>query len=389
MATRGRESTPGKEKRGTSSSHQLHGNTTQQNRHLSLSRPSDPPDSPASEKHIPNYLKPTSSSSPDVSKQLVKKQVSSDASKKQNLMRTRSLDKAGSSSPSRTPKTCTSPNPAQRSSSFSAKTTIAQKSIPDKLLKSPKDGGKHRLVYARSESSLKKISTIGKKQDAGSGASTKKEEAIGSSERVVTPDISEVSQVETLQEEEFSVMEVEEENIHARSNNEMGYEVLVLEDMESVRQVQLESRKDDELVEYSTVSEHQDASYVEMKETDKHIADEENKTKTNGSVTGIPKVEAKEKEGEGENALDEKEKAIIVGETFDSEGTKDQEVEKEVKHEAENAAPQQQSAQGKKNSAVSNDVIEETASKLREQRRNKVRALAGAFETVISLQEPK
>ncbi|XP_051136973.1 uncharacterized protein LOC127255485 [Andrographis paniculata] len=40
-------------------------------------------------------------------------------------------------------------------------------------------------------------------------------------------------------------------------------------------------------------------------------------------------------------------------------------------------------------SAVSNDVIEETASKLQEQRKNRVRALAGAFETVISLQESK
>ncbi|VFQ79360.1 unnamed protein product [Cuscuta campestris] len=40
-------------------------------------------------------------------------------------------------------------------------------------------------------------------------------------------------------------------------------------------------------------------------------------------------------------------------------------------------------------SVVSNSVIEETASKLREQRKNRVRALAGAFETVISLQEPK
>nr|GMD21742.1 microtubule-associated protein futsch-like [Ipomoea batatas] len=38
-------------------------------------------------------------------------------------------------------------------------------------------------------------------------------------------------------------------------------------------------------------------------------------------------------------------------------------------------------------SVVSNDVIEETASKLREQRKNKVKALAGAFETVISLQD--
>ncbi|KAK4729153.1 hypothetical protein R3W88_022141 [Solanum pinnatisectum] len=37
----------------------------------------------------------------------------------------------------------------------------------------------------------------------------------------------------------------------------------------------------------------------------------------------------------------------------------------------------------------SNDVIEETASKLREQRKNRVKALASAFETVISLQDSK
>ncbi|KAK4742702.1 hypothetical protein SAY87_000703 [Trapa incisa] len=42
-----------------------------------------------------------------------------------------------------------------------------------------------------------------------------------------------------------------------------------------------------------------------------------------------------------------------------------------------------------KDSAVSNDVIAETATKLLEQRKNKVRALVGAFETVISLQEPE
>lgn len=387
MATRGRESAPGNEKKGTAS-HQLHGNTTEKNRRLSLSRPRDPPDPPASEKHTPNYLKPTLSSSPDVSKQHVKKQVSSDASKKLNLTRTKSLDKAGSSSPSRTPKTRISPNPTLRSSSFSGKTTKAQKSVPDKLLKSTEDGGKH--LYARSESTVKKSSTISKKQDTEIGASTKKEQTTDSPERVITPDISEVPQLETLQEEEFSFMEAEEENIHAGSKNEMGYEVLVLEDMEPVRQVQLESSKDDELVENSTVSEHQDASaYVEMKEPDKHNAEEENETRMNGSATDIPQVEAEENEGEGAKALDEKEKVIVVGETLDSEGTKDQQVAKEVKQEAENAAPEQQSTQGKKNSAVSNDVIEETASKLREQRRNKVRALAGAFETVISLQEPK
>lgn len=45
------------------------------------------------------------------------------------------------------------------------------------------------------------------------------------------------------------------------------------------------------------------------------------------------------------------------------------------------------SSVGKKDSPMYNDVIEETASKLLEKRKNKVRALVGAFETVISLQE--
>lgn len=47
----------------------------------------------------------------------------------------------------------------------------------------------------------------------------------------------------------------------------------------------------------------------------------------------------------------------------------------------------QRSTVEKKESPMYNDVIEETASKLLEKRKNKVRALVGAFETVISLQE--
>ncbi|XP_031386345.1 uncharacterized protein LOC116199899 [Punica granatum] len=58
--------------------------------------------------------------------------------------------------------------------------------------------------------------------------------------------------------------------------------------------------------------------------------------------------------------------------------------------EGANAMPlKNQKSMGKKDSPVSNDVIEETASKLLEKRKNKVRALVGAFETVISLQEPE
>ncbi|KAK6912436.1 Calmodulin-binding domain, plant [Dillenia turbinata] len=46
-------------------------------------------------------------------------------------------------------------------------------------------------------------------------------------------------------------------------------------------------------------------------------------------------------------------------------------------------------AYGKKDTQAYNDVIEETARKLVEKRKSKVLALAGAFETVISLQDPE
>ena len=42
----------------------------------------------------------------------------------------------------------------------------------------------------------------------------------------------------------------------------------------------------------------------------------------------------------------------------------------------------------KKESQAYNDVIEETASKLLEKRKNKVKALVGAFETVIDKETP-
>lgn len=49
-----------------------------------------------------------------------------------------------------------------------------------------------------------------------------------------------------------------------------------------------------------------------------------------------------------------------------------------------------QDVQGKKDSQLLfNNVIEQTASKLVESRKSKVKALVGAFETVISLQETK
>uniref|UniRef100_F6H5M1 Calmodulin-binding domain-containing protein n=1 Tax=Vitis vinifera TaxID=29760 RepID=F6H5M1_VITVI len=65
----------------------------------------------------------------------------------------------------------------------------------------------------------------------------------------------------------------------------------------------------------------------------------------------------------------------------DTNGTKD---------ESEKVVLRHQDVQGKKDAqGLLNNVIEETASKLVETRKSKVKALVGAFETVISLQETK
>ena len=61
-----------------------------------------------------------------------------------------------------------------------------------------------------------------------------------------------------------------------------------------------------------------------------------------------------------------------------------------AKDESEKVVLRHQGVQGKKDAqGLLNNVIEETASKLVETRKSKVKALVGAFETVISLQETK
>ncbi|XP_022750691.1 uncharacterized protein LOC111299643 [Durio zibethinus] len=60
------------------------------------------------------------------------------------------------------------------------------------------------------------------------------------------------------------------------------------------------------------------------------------------------------------------------------------------KHDGEKVVLRHQDVQGKKDEkGLFNNVIEETASKLVETRKSKVKALVGAFETVISLQDTK
>lgn len=247
----------------------------------------------------------------------------------------------------------------------------------------------------------------------------------------------ETKQEETKQEDEESpVAKAEEETPQVESNNEMETEILVLEDSENIKEERGEDVKV-ETDEVHTVSEQDDASIsikTEEPEGETHIeetgsklqelehnSNESDDKQTEESVSDIPVAEVEEKDGElgqkdgehrqedgelgqkdgehgqedGEHGqkdgehLDNKEAAASGDKATNSKETEMREIAGEEKQETEKVAVKTQVPQGKKDSAVSNNVIEETASKLREQRKNKVKALAGAFETVISLQDPK
>ncbi|KAK4435681.1 hypothetical protein Salat_0731600 [Sesamum alatum] len=465
MAARGRDSAPGKEKRGTSPSGPsrttLNNTATPQRRRGSPnpSKTNSPARTPHdSDKNIPNYLRPTVSSSLDVSKSHGKKPVSiAEPANKPNLARRRSFDKPPSPSrtiPSRVspnPRVSrVSPNPTLRSSSFSGKSVTPVKGVGDKSLRAAKDAGKQHSLYARAVNTAKKSSSTGsiKKQDGRSVASITKDKVISPPQEVEnphhTPDVPEPEAeaeadehtVETVSNYDEgakdSMLENQEDGAKDSmpEDQEHGAKDSVLEDQEAVDVKQSEDESSDEdakvvivesyaipeeqdtkiaNVELSEVSENQDAPLGVMteepdynsdieeisspqQELKEHGTNEINNINHDQSVAGSPNEEVEEEQRQDEEeeeatALDKKEFAAAATgiEAEEPKETKLKEIVVEVNREAENATPKSQG----KNSPVSNDVIEETASKLREQRKNKVKALAGAFETVISLQEQK
>ncbi|KAL7112011.1 hypothetical protein ACP275_05G126000 [Erythranthe tilingii] len=169
----------------------------------------------------------------------------------------------------------------------------------------------------------------------------------------------------------------------------------------------LENQDDPLVIETQEPEEHK--SYVEeiktmQNESEEHSRDTMNTmneitSSNNGEsvADNKPNEEAEEKEvvevkevekheEEEEEKIAEEKKEELASEEFKEQ--KEQVAVEEKKQEPGRTVTKQHqfSGQGKKDSPVSNNVIKETASKLRQQRQNKVKALAGAFETVISLQ---
>lgn len=416
MATRGKEPQPGKERRGTS----------QKKSCSNLKQASDPNkryDSTTSGRNVPNYLKPTISSGIDPSKKEVKKASSSDyLSRAATVARRRSFDKP--LPVSQPQKTRISPNPRERSirsSSFTSRITTSHKPLPDRLLKASKDASKDHSVHPRPVN-VKKSGLSEKKQSTEATATSGEAPRTSPPRGEVYTDVADIPQLEEQEDLSSPISEADEAMLNVGNNSavpdeelaivedklhlnlteselkgeEVDHELKIIESsIEPKQQYEITDGKleepEDKLQDGEIVcSDSQLEEHGEMEKDNSHP--EENAEQ--GPQSEIEKIEdrglsedlnSKTLGGEEE----EEDVNITQSEVIDSpEKETTEDVTKEAQQDTDKAETKPEVLQGKKDLApLSNDVIEETASKLREQRKNKVKALAGAFETVISLQD--
>ncbi|XP_015059587.1 uncharacterized protein LOC107005497 isoform X1 [Solanum pennellii] len=435
MATRAKETAPaGKEKRGVSPSHPIPNYMRSPNSSTTNSPVRKRADSTTSNKNVPNYLKPTMSSSGDLN-----------IHNKTTLDRRRSFDKPPLATLQK------SANPKERilrsSSSFSGKSSTSQKPTTDRLSRAShmsKDAtSKQRgtSTNARPGPIKKSITTgiISKKQESGrtihNGTHKTRNDQDGHNSS--TPKAS-ITNSSHAVEDVILQAETDEDDIYKLSNDQDGHNDLtpkasVITDSlhateDVIPQAELSEQEDNQELpvtdtESDVIIDHSEAA---AGENNSAIEDQE---EHNGNVINAET----DLENQETNKMEESEEKQLVEETSTSNTIEPEEitndpnkhhleentvkVEDETQEEKEedggrnqgketviaeereavqqtntivaSSRPQRQVVQGKKESVVSNNVIEETASKLREQRKNRVKALAGAFETVISLQEPK
>ncbi|KAA8521417.1 hypothetical protein F0562_012091 [Nyssa sinensis] len=403
MATSAKDIGRGKEKRGISPSN----SNPRQN-----------------QKHVPNYLKPTISSRLDTSTSVqygkTKQQVSNNVNIVQSpntLSRRRSFDKPPS--PSQLQKSLTS-IPGDRNLGVSPvpvlpRSTALPKPHPERLSKTPRETGKpHSSSYART---VPVINTVKKSPNTNnikkqSNATTSTTIATTTKAPLRSPEVDNIPRQEG---QESSVTEVEEEVTKVEIGDELTFEIstLILEDKEQVDLVQAgevdqNSEEDEELkpCESSYVFDDQDQiasldfrmeepiekSHVEETIDNRDEGEEEHRKLDETDKSYFPKEEifaVHELKLEGEDTEGGKGIATENFEGVSNEGDEVEGTAKEAKPEADNVAVKPHQQESKKDSPAYNDVIEETASKLLEKRKNKVKALVGAFETVISLQEPE
>ncbi|GMH12399.1 hypothetical protein Nepgr_014240 [Nepenthes gracilis] len=422
METTAKEGAIGKEKRGTSPS----------NPHTKKAVKSSSPSSDhrtslaSSEKPVPNYLKPTLSSRCETT-QLSKRPSTDSSAQKPTLDRRRSFDKPPSPvhiqkalhgnpiSPHEKPIRSASLITSMRNPPFSSR------SISERLLKTPKDSKTDSPVAKFKSIKRSTVSSSKKAADINAGSRTKKtSESVTSESSIEVHDkdlgIDHVASEEVTahdyevqpfpdisvipgNEVQFSDANVETELKNAEEETMTSEEGQDERDghmgSDQVDQGAQEASEAHENQQWKDYDRGKEGSFGKCpEESIEKLADREAKTEAQEDKEAQENTAATEQnafnEEMKEGLIDSENKEEELGEETNKGGEERERAVDQAKPEAQNvtAVKHQQKSAGKE-AQVYNNVIEETASKLMENRKNKVRALAGAFETVISLQETK
>ncbi|XP_004501242.1 uncharacterized protein [Cicer arietinum] len=390
MATKTKDSTSvvgNKEKKTTSS------NAPKRTTRPSTTSSVESSTTQSSEKHVPNYLKPTLSSQP---RSQSFKLPRNDASNKPYPNRRRSFDKPQSLS--RVPKQ----TPVASPSRLQHKPLVRNIIIPSSKSISkinPKGGVKKKTNSSvntknvattkstNNEETSEAINVVENEPEVKEAIINEEnvEEKVENLAEIIPPQV-ENDQVEV---EQTHGQDQNLEHIEYHDSEKVKEEIpIVLEEEEKQDQTKEENitnykeECDNKEINHSTNEEE-----VEVKEeNEEELEKEEVEVKEeNEEELEKEEVEVKEKNEE------ELEKEEVEGGKCEEEN---EQVESEVKEEEEKKVDSSSKededescvVQGKKESQISNDVIQETASKLLEERKNKVRQLAGAFQTVIDHQ---
>ncbi|CAN7024848.1 unnamed protein product [Brassica rapa subsp. trilocularis] len=362
------------------------------------------------EKPLPNYLKPTISSRPDPVKFLKKNDQDN-----QKLLRRRSFDRPPSSLPS-----ASTPSPRVK------KTLNASPSLPRDKPALPKEKPATALRSSsfhgsrgvpRGSSSVKSPHVAPKKSGLGSSSTSLKSKKEGpehvaekkAPEKEIALDTASLS---SAQEDEDEILKVEsdaqvaedvEEPKEEKENKEVHVEVVHVdtsgEENESSGSTLAVPVVEDIVVVVAKENEREDEE--EERVINEHISEEkteeEKEQEDKGELTGevTPKIDGDETSEKVDADMNTKEvekveEVVSVEETREEKEevkeekeVKREEKEKEkVKEQESGEAKKKEVVKGKKESpSAYNDVI---ASKMQENpRKNKVLALAGAFQTVI------
>ncbi|CAN4075762.1 unnamed protein product [Withania somnifera] len=294
----------------------------------------------------------------------------------------------------------TSPNPKERilkpPLSSSSKNSTSQKPLLNKLPKAPHTSYKDAVIGKQhgaglNDKAVNMNKTITKKQDSPTGLTAK--------EFIITSNLK-----DPLEQEEFQELVIEDltetANIDEYLKAAESSPLYVVENQEVIN---MEVPKDQQLLveETNNIKDHKELeeiknlepSNLDHKEIEKQeeVNQEEKGEESETLLKALDDCQEKKEEGKEVN-LNTHQEEKEESERRNNKGKEEKNNNNNNKTSTTTMAfakAYPHLVHKKESVVLSNDVIEETASKLRDQRKNRVKALASAFETVISLQDPK